>query len=154
MVAMSPESRIGATPKAASGPVRGSTKPTLIARPSSTPALVVVVSHDLQLFGDRPVRRIRLERGKVRLAGRVVDDVVPLRGVEEAARRVDGDALRLLDEYEDALGTTIEHMTLRAEAYARLGEDDAAAADWQAVLVLNPQCAPARRRLEKPDTSP
>ena len=31
-------------PKAASGPVIGSTKPTLISRPVSTPALVVVVS--------------------------------------------------------------------------------------------------------------
>lgn len=43
---------------------------------------------------------------------------------------------------------------LRAEAYARLGDDDAAAADWRAALASNPHCTPARKRLEGGETPP
>ena len=55
------------------------------------------------LFGvDHEQRGLRPRRAgdhvleELHVARRVVDDVVPLRRVEEAARRVDGDALRLL----------------------------------------------------------
>ena len=53
-------------------------------------------------------------------------------------------ALELEPELESA-------RLLRAEAYARLGDDDAAAADWRAALELNPHCTPAQRRLAERD---
>jgi tetratricopeptide (TPR) repeat protein len=61
--------------------------------------------------------------------------------VDEAVRLL-ARALELEPELESA-------RLLRAEAYARLGEDEAAAADWRAALARNPQCEPARRRLDE-----
>lgn len=66
--------------------------------------------------------------------------------VDEAVRLLSY-ALELEPELESA-------RLLRAEAYARLGKDESAAADWRAALDRNPQCAPARRGLETPVTSP
>jgi tetratricopeptide (TPR) repeat protein len=40
---------------------------------------------------------------------------------------------------------------LRAEAYARLGDDEAATADWRAALQHNPSCTPAQRGLAERD---
>jgi tetratricopeptide (TPR) repeat protein len=64
------------------------------------------------------------------------------------------EAVRLLSHALE-LETGLESARLlRAEAYARLGDNDAAAADWRAALEKNPHCAPARRRLEGGKDSP
>ena len=55
---------------------------------------LVRVDHEQRRLGARGAGDHVLE--ELHVARGVVDDVVPLRGVEEAARRVDGDALRLL----------------------------------------------------------
>ena len=55
---------------------------------------LVRVDHEQRRLGARGAGDHVLE--ELDVAGRVVDDVVPLGRLEEAARRVDGDALRLL----------------------------------------------------------
>ena len=63
------------------------------------------------------------------------------------------EAVRLLSHALDLEPELETARLLRAEAYSRLGEDDAAAADWRAALEGNPHCTPARKRLKASDVS-